>query len=142
MFSFWSLDLRLSDILFFLLPLSSTVLLIPFLMLFKVLLQGLQGPSTVGNRVFDSRVQLSIGLIKAFGLKDWIPAKVLPATCWNNCALQKYKLYCYCMPASDLRPEVVSSDKLTGVLPLNRRTSLPFPSQNPNVQSAYPLLSS
>ena len=111
MFSFWSLDLRLSDILFFLLPRSST-LLIPFFMLFKVLLQGLQGPSTVGNRVFDSRVQLSIGLIKAFGLKDWIPAKVLPATCWNNCALQKYKLYCYCMPASDLRPEVVTVTSL------------------------------
>ena len=111
MFSFWSLDLRLSDILFFLLPRSST-LLIPFFMLFKVLLQGLQGPSTVGNRVFDSRVQLSIGLIKAFGLKDWIPAKVLPATCWNNCALQKYKLYCYCMPASDLRAEVVTVTSL------------------------------
>ena len=44
-----------------------------------------------GNKVFNSRVQLSIGLIKAFRLKDWVPAKVLPATCWNNCALQKHK---------------------------------------------------
>ena len=32
-----------------------------------------------GNKVFNSRVQLSIGLIKAFRLKDWVPAKVLPA---------------------------------------------------------------
>ena len=95
MFSFWSLDLWLSDILFFLLPLSSTLLLLPFLLLFKVLLQGLQGPSTMGNRVFDSRVQLSIGLIKAFWLKDWIPAKVLPATCWNNCALHSTEIQKY-----------------------------------------------
>ena len=108
MFSFWSLDLQLSDILFLLLLLSSTLLLLPFLLLFKVFIQGLQGPSTMGNRVYDSTVQLSIGLIKAFGLKDWVPAKMLSAMCWNNCALQKYKFYCYCVPASDLRPDVVT----------------------------------
>ena len=112
MFSFWSLYLRLSDILFLLLLLSSTLLLLPFLLLFKVLLQGLQNQSTVGNRVFDCRVQVNIGLIKAFGLKDWVPAKMLPATCWNNCVLNKYRLYSYCMAASDLRAEVVTVTSL------------------------------
>ena len=86
MFSLWSLDLWL-----LLLLLLSPLLPLPFFMLLQVLLQGLQGPGTVGNRVFDSRIQLSIGLIKAFGLKDWVPAKVLPPTCWNNCSLQKCK---------------------------------------------------
>ena len=109
---FWSLDLRPSDILFLLPLLSSTLLLLPFLLLFKVLLQGLQGQSTVGNRVFDCRVQVNIGLIKAFGLKDWVPAKMLPATCWNNCVLNKYRLYSYCMAASDLRAEVVTVTSL------------------------------
>ena len=85
--SLWSLDLWF---LLLLLTLSSPLPL-PFFMQLQVLLQGLQSPGTMGNRVFNSRVQLSIGLIKAFGLKDWVPSKVLPATCWNNGALQKGK---------------------------------------------------